>query len=287
MTFRALAPQLHSTALAARAYFHSEHGATGFVVEEAFAKNSNYVTTFTAKLADHYAVCIEVRDKAYATALDEFVVECITASLPVKLYVAMPTGAGSYKEFKDDLLCARRRGVGIVEVDNAGGTVLNPAVSLSLAGLRRVRPLDYPQKIRQALRDAENTFLMGDPPKGCGNVYDLIENLTRALARKMSTNGMWPTAPNFNFDADPWQNIMDHVQKNANFQIVRGVCPDLKPPLFAQVCGIIPNRNESGHRPKTRAQLKSRDEKLKTRFETACDLLRDLILAVRPLRIRC
>jgi hypothetical protein len=55
--------------------------------------------------------------------------------------------------------------------------------------------------------------------------------------------------------------------------------------FLAKIHGVTPHRNESGHKPRSEAELKKRDRELRTRFEAAVDLLRDLIVAVKPLRV--
>jgi len=61
--------------------------------------------------------------------------------------------------------------------------------------------------------------------------------------------------------------------------------PNLPKSLLARILGITGHRNESGHKPKTKAALIKRNTELRTRFENAVDLLSDLIRASRSLHV--
>jgi len=61
--------------------------------------------------------------------------------------------------------------------------------------------------------------------------------------------------------------------------------PNIPEALLARVLGITSHRNEAGHNPDSRPALIRRDREQRTRFETATDLLFDLINATKALRV--
>lgn len=71
----------------------------------------------------------------------------------------------------------------------------------------------------------------------------------------------------------------------ARLDATQANCPGLTPAFLARIHGVTPHRNESGHKPANEELLKKRDRELRTRFESAVDLLGDLIVAVKPLRV--
>jgi hypothetical protein len=66
---------------------------------------------------------------------------------------------------------------------------------------------------------------------------------------------------------------MDHLDQQT--------CPALSMPLLARVLSVAPHRNDTGHKITSLNQLIKRDTELKTRFESATDLLLELITAYK------
>lgn len=290
MSYRFLEAPLQPTAEAAKKFFRQELGVTHFRIEEPIQADIDYRPTLSAITKDFYWICVEVSESAWPqnNMLDGFVLDCKNRCLPVKLYVVIPKGTSDV-EFKTNLQRAQRNGVGVLEVDDAGGNSFQDALPLSLTGLRPTISTDFPPKYRSAIREAERTFCNGNPQKGCSAIYDEIELLTRKLAKKTNQKGFWRALkpsekpPKINLDNGPWTKVLkvliDHLD------LKRCKCPRLNDALLARILGITPHRNESGHKPKTQAQLKKRDEELRTRFEAGRDILRDLINATKPLRL--
>lgn len=287
MSYRILPSQLHETADAALAWFRTQRGITSFRVEEPIANDIEFVPTLSKRTRDHYTLCVEVSEKPYTTPLDSFVLECKNRVVPVKLFVVIPSGKGD-SMFKDNLKRAQRNGVGVIEVDGNGGAVIHEALALSLTGVRAPDPADFPNKYRQALAEALSTFRNGDPVKGCGRLYDELEDLTRRIASKVDRKRAWKEAAisqaaSVDFSKAPWAMITNLLLGGIEQKILKS--PQLTGALLARVYGVTSHRNESGHKPANRAALTRRDRELRTRFETASDLLRDLVAGVRPLRI--
>jgi len=291
MAYRILPTQLQVTADGVREFFKTEWGigTSRLEVEVPIAKEVGYVTTFRAVMDDFYLRCVEVSTRVYIPILDSVVLDCKNNGIPLKLYVAVPKN-GTEGNFKSDMSRARANGVGIIEIDDDGGALVQDALALSLTGLRPVYPKDFPAAYRQSISEALKLFHSGSPSKACSIVYDEIEALSRKLARRAVKEVWWRglpagvNSPKLNADKDSWHSIMlalvKHYDANASG------CPKLKDALFARILGVTEHRNESGHKPKTVAQVKKRDSELRTRFESALDMLLDLSEAMRPLRLR-
>ena len=291
MSYRILESPLHPLAEAAKKYFAAEMGLSHFKIEEQIDPNVEFRPTLSCHSKDHYFVCIEVSESAWPhkNTLDAFVLDCKNQGLRVKLYVVIPKDIKD-SEFGAKLKRAHSNGVGVVELELTGtGHPYQEALPLSLTGIRPNNAAEFPAKYRSALRAAESTFCSGNPGKGCGEIFDLIEGLCRKLAKKTKKNGLWRAlnpgekAPKIKIDKDPWANVMKVLENH--LELERCGCPKLSDALLARVRGIIPHRNDSGHTPRTLALLKQRDQELRTRFETARDILRDLVNAIKPLRL--
>ncbi len=257
-----------------------------FKVEEAVSNDLDYLPTLQATAPDHSDVWIEVSETPYLTSLDSVVLHCMKNCLPVKLYVAFPTGISStvYKKCADE---ARTKGVGVIEVAEGKCTVIYEALSLSLLGVRSEDRSQFPAKYRSVLSTAEATFRNGDPAKGCSLVYDEIEALSRRLALKIKKNNWWILltslgVPTINFERDAWASVMDILITRTNFNSLPS---SAKKSLLMRVAALTEHRNETGHKPKNRTVHSQRDRELRTRFETAVDVLRDFAKAVGPLKI--
>ena len=165
--------------------------------------------------------------------------------------------------------------------------VIYSPISLSLVGLRRVERNEFPAKYRSALAEAEATFRGGSPSPGCLLVYSEIESLSRRIAKKTKALGFWRALrpgekpPKINLERGAWARIMeiliDHLDP--------AKCSTPDRVLLNRVAGLTAQRNDSGHKPGNRAALVRRDRELRTRFEHAVDILRELIEASRHLRV--
>lgn len=290
MSFLALAPQLHPTALAAKKYFSEEYGAKNFAIEEAIADQLSLRPTLTGHLSHGYLLCIDVSASAYSNSLDTFVVECVQGGFPIKFYVAIPS-AKEDKDFASNLKKAKQRGVGIVEIANNHKHRFLSAVSLSLFGLRPATINDYPKAKRETIVQARETFLSGNPVKGCQAMYEELEVITRAFAIRARDEGWWktqkpgePKAPK-KLDTDPWATVLKSLERLLDYNACRKKCPQMRDVLIVSARGVTDPRNLTSHKPSSLKKLIERDTRLRTWFETAQDLLKDWYKAVRPLKI--
>ncbi len=290
MNYRILPPHLHSTADAAIRFFRNNEGVTGVQIETSIDNDIRFRPTIIGKMRDHHMLSVEVTDSGYTSALDEFVLDCERRGLPVRLYIAIPRGA-DLAEFQHMVKRAQNRGVGVVEVDERGGNVMFRPLSLSLTGVRRVNVQRFPMKYRQALSEAQQTFLGGDPVKGCGCIYDELESLSRRIAQRVDQRGLWKRLkgaqrrPKVNFEIGPWQRVLTVLREHFAYSKIPPGQARLNETLLAQVIGLTPYRNESGHKPRRLSDLISRDRQLRTRFEHAVDTLESLVKASKFLRV--
>jgi hypothetical protein len=241
--------------------------------------------TLHAPSRDHHIICVEVASSPYFDALDSFVLACRNEGAPVRIYVAVPeTTSGS--SFQADLRRARGNGVGVLEVSPQGVQIVAEALSLSLTDVRSPESKKFPPQIRPHVTLALQTFRGGDPSKGCANVYDEIEALTRKLAATASKKKAWrrldkgQADPNFgDVNKAPWSTLAQALLRHLDPK--KFGRPRLTEALLGRILGITSHRNEAGHKPKNRSALQKRDRKLRTRFEDACDLLEEFASAMR------
>jgi hypothetical protein len=289
MNYRWLSESLHPTADAAMAYFRREWGISGFRIEKPIHDDVEYLPSLSATTPDYHWLSIDVSETAYPKGgLDQFALDCKNRGLPVKHFVAMRADSRD-PDYQYNVRRARASGIGLLEVKGSSGTIIYNALSLSLTGCRPIDKKLFPPKYRSSLINAETVFKDGDPAKGCSNVYDEIEALTRAIAKRTLKSGAWVKSvsgsglPKMDLDKDPWKNVTMAMIRHCDFK-TNGL-PDITDELLSRVVGIIPYRNETGHKPKKVADLLKRDSQLRTRFETAVDILSDMVQAARPLRI--
>ena len=76
--------------------------------------------------------------------------------------------------------------------------------------------------------------------------------------------------------------VMETLMNRTNFNAHP---KSAKKSLLVRVAALTEHRNETGHKPKNRAVHIQRDRELRTRFETAVDVLRDFAKALGPLKI--
>jgi hypothetical protein len=283
-TYRALPQNLHSAADAAIKYFVRHHGVSQPKIEREVHPSVPFRPTLQFSTPDKHLMCAEVVEQLFPPELNEFILSCRNHGVPVKLFAVV--AHGQFPTLPTQAIkFAQENGIGVLEVSSMGsGTELVKPVSLSLTGLRDFRLGDYPAKYRAALAGAIDTFRQGNPAKGCAQVYDELERLTRRIGKKSTQvpNGL-KKMPAFDWDRESWATILDFLRVNIN--PVALSCAELKPLLFTRLMGMTEYRNDTGHKPASVARMIERDKQLRTRFESAMDELSQLIKAVAPLRL--
>jgi hypothetical protein len=289
MSYKLLAQHLHTTADQAMAFFKRELGAKAFRIEETI-DDLPLKPTLHAMLNNGCVLCVEVSESAYSNSLDTFVVECSSQSYPVKLYVAIPSAKGD-QDFATNLKKAKDRGVGVVELHDDNPFIAADAVSLSLFGLRKNNLSEFPKQKREAVKQAEQTFLNGNPVKGCQALYEELEALTRAFAQRSKSEGWWRSphngenGPKARLDTGAWANVLEELSRFIDIKNCKKKCPEMKDSLIASVRGLTDPRNLTSHKPTQLAKTIERDRQLRTWFESTSECLKAWYKATRPLRI--
>lgn len=283
MVYRYLPENLHAVAEGIKLYFRNERGLSNFKTEGEVDKSLDYRPTLHTQAKDHHIICVDVLESPYSPALDSIVLDCVKKSLPVKLYVAFPENPGQ-QDYKKKVDRARTNGVGVLEARQNGIDVIHEALSLSLIGVREIKPSRFPAKFRADLARAESTFRSGSPVEGCLIVYEELEALSRLIVNRTRQKNLWkPIAPGGKCPQikrnTPWQRIMEILMDHLDQQ----KCPALTTPLLARILSVAPHRNDTGHKITSLKRLIKRDTELKTRFESATDLLFELIVASREI----
>jgi hypothetical protein len=284
-TYRALPDTLKEYADATQRYLTSELGLSTIQIEHEVHREIEFRPTLHAISTDKHIICAEIVEQLFAPDIEKFILAARNHSLPVKLFVVVRKG--QFQAYDQRALkFARENGITILEVSppNHGILITNPPVSLSLGGLRSFSLQDYPKKYREPLKQAIETFKNGNPAKGCSEVYDEIEQLTRRIGKKCESipNGLKRTG-NINWERDSWHSLLEFLKNNVEKTTIG--CPLLNSQLFSRLIGMTEFRNETGHKPSSLTKRIERDKQLRTRFESAMDELKNLIEASRPLRV--
>lgn len=283
MTFTYLAESLRGGAEILASFLRKTYGLSNAALrtEESVDDRIEFNPTFSARLRDHHILCAELNDQLLHPTIHYFISECQSNVVPVKLFLAYPQGA-EIADYPKRIKIANSLGVGVLEITDRTCKIIKHPVSLSVTGLRSPTLSAYPASYRQALVDATATFTNGNPNKGCADVYDEIENLCRKIGLRASKNKLLPVNQP-DWKKAPFATIVEYL--SAHLKPTAASCPELKKTLWSRIHGITEYRNQSGHKAITSwTELSQRDATLRTRFESACDILFELATASRPLR---
>jgi hypothetical protein len=280
MNFTILADDLKETAELTEDYLRNNLGLRDIQIEKPLPFNISYTPTFWAKNNEHNIIAVEVSNQAYSRTLDHIVMECQRQTYPVKLYYAIPKDEAD-NNYRRNLSDAQKRGVGVLEIDDQDQQLTLVALSLSLTGLRSIEVKEYPKKYRGTLNDAINTFRTGSPAKGCSILYEEIESMTRRIAKKTVRLRWWSPAPEINLDTISWAGLCELLRNKGQFG--ENGYEGLRKQIII-ILGIVPDRNETNHKPKSKIALQRRDQRLRTRFESLTDIMFDLINEAKSLR---
>jgi hypothetical protein len=278
MLYKFLPDHLHSTADQVAEYLGEDRGVAGIKAETQIEAALQYRPTIHGLSPEKYIIAVEVQDTPNTTSLDSVILDCATRAIPVKLFVAFLSSASPVPH--NLIESAHKKGLGVIEIGQAGPRVLREAFPLSLLGFR-LDHKNFPKKLRGTLIEAGNTFRDGSPAKGCALVYDEIEDLSRTLIKRTKKKKLWrklkpgEKASKLNLDDGPWEKVLELFEK---FFVVNGKkAPGLTSNLIHRIAAVTAYRNQSGHKPKSLSERIKRDQEMRTRLESAGDLLLDLI----------
>lgn len=276
MSYKILAPEQFEIADQVKKYLSGTMGLSKIKVEESIDASLDYRPTFTAQSQDHHLICVDVSEALVNSTRANFISQCERQGRAVKFYVAI--ASTNYTDFAKDFKEAKRTGIGIIEVNLLTNTyeILNQPLSLSLTGLRPFQMPDFPKKYRQTIMTAIELFKSGEPNKACSLIYDELESLTRKLAIKSYNAGEWSTTltnPGHLKDRMAWASVIKHLRDDLNRS---GKYKVVTEAMMSRLHGVTTYRNDSGHKSNDTKALQKRDNQLRTRMESAIDLLHEL-----------
>jgi hypothetical protein len=290
MSYSYLGQNLHETADRAKQYFIKEYGARNFECEEA-VDDLPLKPTWQATSKAGYLLCIEVRETPFSNSLYEFVAKCAARGIPVRLWVAIPEIAAG-PTFNAELKQARDFGVGVVQLPDTGAAhEFHRPVSLSLFALKKTDLSAVPKAKREEVKSAESTFLDGTPDQGCQAICQALEKLTREFSEHTYNQGWWRQPkgskllkPKF-FQNDSWAIVLQLMEERLDIKKVQLKCDIFTKQAIVKARAHTDWRNAVSHKPKTIKQLKERDARLRTMFETTRDILIEWYVIAKPLKL--
>lgn len=291
MKYTLLVPTLHDTADRAKKWATDNYGATGFVCEKPSPQDLGLAPTWRARLRTGYDLYINVQFAPFIQTLSEVVSIGVSRSLPIKLWVAVNYESPK-ATFTEDLKRASDLGIGVVQFDeNGNAREWNRAVALSLFTLRLTDLTRVPRVRKEALKNAEATFLSGSPPEGCQTICQELEDVTRAFAEYTYKSGYWrmpggvkPHKDRF-FRTGNWAPMLEALDTCIDEKSLRKKCPTFTKASVAAARGYAGWRNSLSHRPRNAEELKRRDAKLRTMFEATRDILLDWYGICAPVKL--
>lgn len=291
MTYTLLGQTLHNTADRAKRWFANNYGATGFVCEKPSPDGLRLAPTWKARLRTGYGLYVNVQSAPFIPTLSDVVAIGVSRSLPIKLWVAVNYESPKVT-FAEDLRSAANLGIGVVQFDEHGqGQEWQQAVALSLYALRKTDLSRVPKVRKEALKNAEATFLSGSPPEGCQAICQELEDITRAFAECTYRNGFWRTPAGAKplkvqfFRTGKWAPMLQDLDRLIDEKAIRGKSPTFTTAKVAAARGFTGWRNSLSHKPKNPKELQQRDTKLRTMFEATRDLLLDWYEIAAPLKL--
>ncbi|MEM6891549.1 MAG: hypothetical protein AAF636_26025 [Pseudomonadota bacterium] len=287
LKFDNIASNLIPGAQAVGKYLSHELGVTKIKSEQAIDDNIMWVPTISGIQTDHHLVYVDVTDAGLSFAMSRYLATLMQAGLPALIYVAVPDSASDAKI--KTYVEAASLGLGILQV-SANNRVkrLRRANSTSLLALRPVNPKEHRAKYRQALADAQETFLNGDPVGGCQRVHQEVEALSRIVCKATFDKGLWSSnqTANVNWDTGAWKRILTLTTKSLDTTEARKLYPGFNDSVLYTVAGLPDRRNSESHKPKTKGALMKRDRLCRTAFESAVDTFAELQETAKSLKLR-
>jgi len=289
MSYSILGQNLHETADYSKVYFSQHYGATHFKREEALDKDLSLKPTWQATMAAGYRLCVEVRESPFSNSLFQFVTQCATRGMPVRLWVAVPHGLAA-PTFNSELRQAREAGVGVVQF-NEDGTAheFHRPVPLSVFALKKTDLKVVPPTRREEIKTAESTFLDGTPDQGCQSICQALESITRSFGEFTHSEGWWRQASvgskGINFQTTPWARVLEEMEKRIDVGKVKSRSPSFSKQAVVKVRGHTDWRNAVSHKPKTLKELQQRDARLRTMFESTRDILIEWYTICKSLKL--
>lgn len=279
---------LHAVADRALEFLAAEtgHPVKAFKIETALHKDVPLVPTFSIE-AEGASVYYDVSSVGFPAHFSSVVHLCAKDGLPVKLFSVVWLEDATRNVPADQIIQAKQHGTGIVTVTAGGGDILVPARVLSLTAVRHPSLKEYPTVWRPKVASFKSKYDAGEAADALKAVCDEIEHLTRTLASKVSALAAWKPGRTNATDYqvkkhEPWRKVVEDLR--SHMDSAKAKLPKVNSTLLSRIEVIADIRNGVGHKPLSYAQRKQRDNRLRTGYEQAHDLLKDLLAALAPLR---
>jgi hypothetical protein len=280
MNYKTLPESLRATADLVATYLKVQMGVRGIKAEISIHPSLDRSTLHGVSNVHEY-VCVEVSEEGcYPPSLSRMVEEMKSTQLPIRLYVAIPADSAGPR-LEKDIRHARSQGVGVMSVAEHGVVnILADPIPLIHSYVRRIEMAKFPQRFRSDLHTAQQTYLNGNPTKGCLEIHEIIEEVSRSIVAKLVAKGLLSPPPSpRDITKGTWATLLTNVFKRLDFSRI----PELKQEFWGNLMGVPAIRNEGAHRPKNVQERAERDQHLRTRFEHAVDLLATAIKTERQL----
>jgi len=288
MNYRVLPENLVSTADIVYNYLTKVIGLSKVQVESSIDVEIDYRPTFYAITRDYHIYCVDVSENIYNPTRWNFISDCEHNIRSVKFYIALPSL--EFTGFSSELKKAKDAGIGIFEVSTQKNHChpISSALPLSLCGLRKFDKAIFPKRYKETLVNAEETYRNGEPNQACSMIYGEIELLTRKTAYRAHKKGDFnqPIAnPETLLGKMSWASVLKQLSTSLK-RSGSSKYATLTDDMIARTQGITGHRNQSNHKPNSLKTRMQRDSQLRTRMETAVDLLLELANATKSLRIQ-
>jgi hypothetical protein len=287
--FNILEPPLHSTAEGALTFLKDSMGLKGILIESQVMdfKELGFRPVIQGTTSDGSRICVDVAEKLRVqSSIVEFLGSCRTKLSPIKFFIIIPVGGDlGDPDYASHLKRCREHGIGVCTVDEDGtGALIRMALSQLAVGVRPIETSKFPKEFRADLQLQMETYLNGNPVKGCQGIGEMLEHYSRRVAKKARQGGFF--SKTYNVDKKAWASLCEDMldgleRENSGKQTP---CHPISKKLVSRVHGYTDHRNEVSHKPKNLKELRTREEKVRTYFEQGADLLHELIVASKKLK---
>lgn len=240
-------------------------------VEKAFDDSISFAPTFHWKKGFHIFVC-EVSERPFPKHIKELFSDLIVSEIPSRVFVAYPEANQlSANEMHLDLKKARDFGLGLVSIDQGGGTtIIQSGISVPLLP-RKLELEIYSNSLRPLIEDAYNLYLTADPKHGIQELGQIIERITRNIAVDAKKKGKLKKGADPNNPKTAHGNVLDiMVDEKIIDTAVLGRCR-----------AFVVDRNDSSHKPRNLREALAIERNLKDNFNTGLRILQDLPKALK------
>ena len=262
-------------------FLKNKYGAAGLKIEEPFSDKVRWSPTIQIKTSSSELLLVEVSETIYPPMLSVWQAGIVNEepNRAIKVYQAC-----SYDAFQKDkdknVRKLKTHGFGLVTVDEAGGVevqfhgaVLSQHIP-SESFEERVKKL--PSDVKSALSNAFEVYRT-NANQGLQHAGQVVEALVRQLAEHAHKKG-WLAKYN---DSKPAADLIDSLYESKAKELV-----DQRACLGGARQFMKSGRNPSSHPAKSKRQAQSKALNVRSGFESALAVCRDLCAARTAVNLR-